>query len=170
MNRETEREKQPKWKKKWNKRGEREMDYLLRLVVDSAIGGSRFKESGGRWRWWQWVAEGGCGSGWLCSGMQWLMGPMERSKMSEGRKREYCERESETKRERAHEIPKWKSEREKILGKFCERERVRGKKFWVVHFKSITLGSALFFFFFYYIFHELLWQKLYLFVAFGVSQ
>ena len=48
----------------------------------------------------------GGGSGWLCSGMQWLMGPMERSKMSEGRKREYCERESETKRERAHEIPK----------------------------------------------------------------
>ena len=123
------------------------MYYLFRLVVDSAIGGSRFKESGGRWRWWQWVAEGGCGSGWLCSGMQWLMGPMERSKMSEGRKREYCERESETKRERAHEIPKWKSEREKILGKFCERERVRGKKFWVVHFKSITLGSALFFIF-----------------------
>ena len=34
------------------------------------------------------------------------MGPMERSKMSEGRKREYCERESEKERERAHEIPK----------------------------------------------------------------
>ena len=52
------------------------------------------------------MAEGGCGSGWLCSGMQWLMGPMERSKMSEGRKREYCERESENEREGAQEIPK----------------------------------------------------------------
>ena len=46
-------------------------------------------------------------------GSGWLMGSMERSKMSEGRekrsegrKREYCERESENERERAHQIPK----------------------------------------------------------------
>ena len=44
--RERERERESKtaqMKKKWNKRGEREMDYLFRLVVDSAVGGSQFK-------------------------------------------------------------------------------------------------------------------------------
>ena len=50
--------------------------------------------------------DGNGGRGWLCSGWRWLMGLTERSKMSEGRKREYCERESENERERAHEISK----------------------------------------------------------------
>ena len=41
--------KKKKEKNKGTKGGrEREMGYLFKLVVDSAVGGSRFKESGGR--------------------------------------------------------------------------------------------------------------------------
>ena len=72
--------------------------------------------------------DGGGVSGWqrvavAMGGSGWLMGPMERSKMSEGRKREYCERESENERERAHEILTEKVRGKKIWGSF-----VRGKE------------------------------------------
>ena len=47
--RERERERESRDEKKKEQKGrEREMGYLFKLVVDSAVGGSRFKESGGR--------------------------------------------------------------------------------------------------------------------------
>ena len=52
------------------------------------------------------VNDDGGGNGWLWQWVAMQCMAVERSKMSEGRKREYCERESENERERAHEIPK----------------------------------------------------------------
>ena len=85
-------------KKKMEQKG-RERDGLL----VQTCGGQR-----NRWESIQRVEgnDDGGGNGWLWQWVAMQCMAVERSKMSEGRKREYCERESETKRERAHEIPK----------------------------------------------------------------